>query len=224
VHKEKSDSELIFLDYLRSNFPVQAESLMERFSLFLELLYSQNQKVNLVSRQMSKEDYWLYHFLDSLLVLNCIDFYQKEVLDFGTGGGLPGIPVKLVYPEIKMTLLDSVSKKVRCIENIIDSLHLENCQVVWSRIEDYAKSGAQGRYDYILCRSVRMEPGFIEPIGKLLKPSGKAVFYKAPQIDDVAALPDINVIDVSRDELGKRQIVLAPQKSFVMYLTKKKLG
>ncbi len=221
---EISQPKQIFRSFLQEHFPAEADSLLARFELFLEILYGQNRLVNLISRQMEKEDYWLYHFLDSLLIINIMEINSEEVLDFGSGGGLPGLPLKLVYPDLKVTLLDSVGKKVKCIEQFIATLKLSGCRAVWARLEDFAKGPQQNRYDLVLCRSVRMEPAFFEPVMKLLKPAGKAVFYKAQQMEDVAVLPGAEVFDVSQGDLGKRQIVVAGKKSFEMYLKNIRLG
>lgn len=209
---------------MKSQFPERAAQLLPKFELYLEELYAINAQVNLVSRQMIKQNYWLYHFLDSLLIFKCMDLVGGKALDFGTGGGLPGIPVKLVIPAMDMTLLDSVGKKAGCLDQIIDALQLQNCKAVWSRLEDYAKADSNNRFDYILCRSVRMEPAFFEPMFRLLKTDGMAIFYKAHQSEDVTILPDIKVSDVSLEELGKRQIIIAPKRSFEMYLKNRKLG
>ena len=96
-----------FLAFLQEYRPAESRSLAEKFELYLELLSGQNAKVNLVSRRMPPEDYWLYHFLDSILVLKCMEIEAGTALDFGSGGGLPGIPLKLLCPELSITLLDS---------------------------------------------------------------------------------------------------------------------
>ena len=204
----------VFSDFLQQYFPAEAETLLNRFELYLQELYSWNAQVNLVSRRMAREEYWTYHFLDSLLVLNCMDIKGGEVLDFGTGGGLPGIPLKIVRPEIKLTLLDSVGKKIRCLEEIIAALDLTDCRAVWSRLEDYASGSRKQGFDYVLCRSVRLEEAFRLPLQSLLKPSGKVIFYKGQHLDDVANLPQALIYDVSHPALGTRHIVAAPCRSF----------
>jgi len=214
----------VFQHFLKQHFPAESDKLLKSFGLYLEELYTINHQINLVSRQMPLENYWLYHFLDSLLIVNYMEITGGKALDFGSGGGLPGIPLKLVFPQLKMTLLDSVGKKVKCLERIIEVLQLKDCQAVWSRLEDYAKTKHAGSFDYIFCRSVKLETGFIEPISKLLKPEGKAVFYKAQNIDDVSVLPEINIYDVSLPIIGKRQIVTASKRSFEKYMKNKRVG
>jgi 16S rRNA (guanine527-N7)-methyltransferase len=221
---DSSPQQVLFAAFLQEHFPEQADALLKKFSAYLDILFEQNSSVNLISRQMAKEDYWLYHFLDSLLIINTMDFNGEEVLDFGSGGGLPGLPLKLVYPDLRLTMLDSVGKKVKCLEQFIAELNLTNCTAVWSRLEDYAQASPAKRFDLVLCRSVKMEPAFFEPVYRLLKPNGKAVFYKAQHMDDVTVLPGAKVFDVSLKELGTRQIVVAGRGSFGMYLNNKRFG
>jgi 16S rRNA (guanine527-N7)-methyltransferase len=222
--KDSINPKHLFQNFLQEHFPDRAEILLEKFENYLEELFSINQQVNLVSRKMEKNDYWLYHFLDSLLIIKCMEIYGGEVLDFGSGGGLPGIPLKLAIPDLNMVLLESVGKKVRCLEDIIARLELKECKAVWSRLEDYAKAPYSRRFDLILCRSVKVEAEYIKPLSRLLKQDGKMVFYKARQLDDLAMLPDIKICDVSRDELGQRQIVTVTRQSLDNLVGKNKFG
>lgn len=214
----------IFHAFLQKYLPAKADALMPVFEQFLDELFSLNQQINMVSRQMPKEDYWLYHFLDSLLILKCMDLKGGTALDFGSGGGLPGIPIKLIKPEIKMTLLDSVGKKIKCIQTMIKDLALQDCSAVWCRLEDYAKDYPGRGFDYIFCRSVKIEDAFIKPLSKLLHKDGLIVFYKANQMDDVIDLSNHKVCDVSLPELGQRKIVTATAKNLLTYIKDRKLS
>ena len=208
--------------FLQQHFPARAGALIEQFDLYANLLFAANQKVNLVSRRMSLQDYYLHHFLDSLLAVNCLEIKDGKALDFGSGGGLPGIPIKLIFPQLDMTLLDSIGKKIRCLQEIVQEMNLQNCKAVCCRLEDFATGQKSGKFDYIFCRSVRLEPAFIRPLSKLLAPSGEVVFYKAKQLEDVAILPKLKIYDVSREDLGKRLIVTASKASLQMYLAERK--
>lgn len=219
----KQDNKDRFIDFMQSVLPQEATELVPVFEQFLDELYALNQQVNMVSRQMPKEDYWLYHFLDSLLILKCMDLKAGFALDFGSGGGLPGIPIKLVKPEIDMTLLDSVGKKVKCLQTMISDLGLSKCSAMWSRLEDYAKSYKGKRFSYIFCRSVKIEEAFIEPLAKLIHKDGLLVFYKANQMDDVTGLPNHKVYDVSMLELGQRKIVTVTGQDLLTYINDRKL-
>jgi len=157
--------------------------LLSRFELYHSLLLELNVRVNLFSRGTAAEDLWSKHFLDSLLPLKSFDFNGKEVLDFGSGGGLPGIPVKLAVPSCRMTLLDSVRKKTVAMQEMIGRLELEGCSTVWSRLEDLPASGQS--YDIILCRALRLEERYLKPLRQLLRPAGQVLFYKAQDSSDL---------------------------------------
>ena len=93
------DDKQIFEDYLKSLELENINQLMGRFEHYYNLLTTTNRKVNLVSRNIPLDRYWVQHFLDSLVALECLDLEGKFVLDFGSGGGLPGIPLKLAVPD-----------------------------------------------------------------------------------------------------------------------------
>lgn len=104
-----------FEEYLKTLQVPEPEHLMGRFEHYHQLLVQHNKLVNLVSRKMSFDSYWTQHFLDSLIAVECLDFADMTVLDFGSGGGLPGIPIRMVSPSCTMVLLDSVQKKMRAV-------------------------------------------------------------------------------------------------------------
>ncbi len=200
----------VFSDFI---IPFTGENhalVMADFDMYLELLWQANAKVNLISRQMKREDYWLYHFLDSVLILKCMDFSEERILDFGTGGGLPGIPLKLMFPKLQLTLLDSVSKKAKAVQEIVRALALTGCEVVCNRLEDYAAEKYAAGFDRIVCRSVKLEPRFVPALRKLLARNGELVFYKAYQAEDVSFLPGASSFEVSHPQLGFRQIIRIP--------------
>ncbi|MDZ4181603.1 MAG: 16S rRNA (guanine(527)-N(7))-methyltransferase RsmG, partial [Candidatus Cloacimonadaceae bacterium] len=175
-----------FLNELRELGISDPETLYDALDAYRRLLIEKNEILNLVSRQTSDEDFWYKHFLDSLLVLKCLDLSGKKVLDFGSGGGLPGIPVKLAVPGCSMVLLDSVHKKADALNEMINALGLKDCTVACARVEDYAVEVHFPIFDYVLCRAVKMEPRYEKPLFTLLAPGGKLVCYKAQNYDDIA--------------------------------------
>ncbi len=171
-----------FLDELQ--LPRQ-EGVLAGFESYHALLLELNTRLNLFSRATDPDELWTKHFLDSLLPLKCFDFSRARILDFGSGGGLPGIPLKLAVPTCRMTLLDSVRKKVRALEEMLARLELADCDAVCSRLEDYA---AKPGFDYILCRAVKLESRYLKPLRDLLAPGGKLLCYKAQDWTDIAPL------------------------------------
>ncbi|MGI6198673.1 MAG: 16S rRNA (guanine(527)-N(7))-methyltransferase RsmG [Candidatus Cloacimonadaceae bacterium] len=157
--------------------------LLSRFEAYHKLLEEQNRMVNLVSRAEPSEKWWTKHFLDSLLLLKCLDLTGQKALDFGSGAGLPGIPLKLAVPSIRITLLDSIGKKARAMQTMTAELGLDKVHVVNARLEDHATQGIG--YDLILCRAVKMEERYRYPLYRLLNDGGKVVFFKAIQSSDL---------------------------------------
>jgi 16S rRNA (guanine527-N7)-methyltransferase len=189
----------IFKQFLEQAFPGRAEALLGVFERYHAWLVSENSKINLFSRQMDTGDIWTVHFLDSLLSTKYVDFGGRGVLDFGTGGGLPGIPLAIVFGDAKVTLLDSKKKKIAAVRGAAEALGLGNCEFSDMRIEDIA-----GRhcFDIIVSRSVKIEPAYKPILLRLLKPGGKIVLYKSKILDDVYQFDNAEIFNAEAAELG----------------------
>jgi 16S rRNA (guanine527-N7)-methyltransferase len=127
-------------------------SQSELFLSYLENLKKWNERINLTA---IKEDRGIVinHFIDSLSAAPLIDD-KKNLLDIGSGGGFPGIPLKIVLPELDVTLLDSVNKKVSFLNDTIRKLQLKNIRAVWGRAEDENNNIQRKSYGYVLTRAV----------------------------------------------------------------------
>jgi 16S rRNA (guanine527-N7)-methyltransferase len=194
----------IFTKFLEDHH-FQREKVV-KFENYLLLLLDWNKKINLISRKTERDEYWLKHFLDSLLPIEEIDFSNKTILDFGTGGGLPGIPIKLLYPNCKMYLLESRRKKADAVKNIVKVLDAKQCFTIVSRLEEMDENW-YGKFDYIVCRSVKILPEYKEKLFKLIKSGGKVILYKSRLLDDVEQFPNKKTYDLSHPEIGTRKII-----------------
>ncbi len=126
---------------------------LEKLNQFYELLISWNQKMNL-TRITEKEDVYLKHFYDSLTLSKVIDLNQDLTLcDVGSGAGFPGIVLKICFPNLKITLLDSLQKRVNYLNEIIKELDLKNIEAIHTRAEDYAKQNREN-FDIVTARAV----------------------------------------------------------------------
>ena len=125
------------------------EEQLNKLDQFYNLLIEWNEKINL-TRITTKEDVYLKHFYDSLTLAKVIDLSTKETLcDVGTGAGFPGIVLKIVYPNLKITLVDALQKRVNYLNEIIKDLQLENIQAIHTRGEDL-----HDKYDVVTARAV----------------------------------------------------------------------
>ena len=125
------------------------EEQLNKLDQFYKLLIEWNEKINL-TRITAKEDVYLKHFYDSLTLAKVIDLSTKETLcDVGTGAGFPGIVLKIVYPNLKITLVDALQKRVNYLNTIIKDLQLENIQAIHTRGEEL-----HDKYDVVTARAV----------------------------------------------------------------------
>jgi len=194
----------IFFNFLKENFPSREEELKEKFTQYYEILVEINTQINLFSRKMPLDEIWITHFYDSLLPYKLFKGKNNRILDFGTGGGLPGIPLAIIFPESRINLLDGTKKKVLAIEEMLDVLELDNVNAIWSRIEEY---NTINKYDYIVCRSVKIIPEFKPYLMDVLNPKGKLILYKSKILDDVKQFKNYKINDYSNEILGTRKIV-----------------
>lgn len=151
---------------------------LEKLNQFYELLISWNQKMNL-TRIIEKEDVYLKHFYDSLTLSKVIDLKQDLTLcDVGSGAGFPGIVLKICFPNLKITLLDSLQKRVNYLNEIIKELDLKNIEAIHTRAEDYAKQNRE-KFDIVTARAVANLKILSELCIPMLKVNGLFIAMKA---------------------------------------------
>lgn len=148
-------------------FPNLSDAQREQFLLLEELYKDWNQKINVVSRKDIDELY-LRHVLHSLGIAKIQQFKSgSSLLDVGTGGGFPGIPLAILFPNVKFMLVDSIGKKIKVVEEVMEGLALENVTAKNSRVEDI-----KGEFDFIVSRAVAAMPTFTHWVrGKIKKDS-----------------------------------------------------
>ncbi len=128
---------------------------IEKLRIYYELLIEWNEKMNLTALT-EPEDVALKHFCDSILLLSYADIKEgSSLIDVGTGAGFPSVPIKIVRPDIKLCLLDSLNKRLVFLQEVVDKLQLENVEIVHARAEDGAKKPAlRERFDFATSRAV----------------------------------------------------------------------
>ncbi len=146
----------------------------EQLEKFYEIVIEENTKINL-TRITEKEEFYLKHFYDSLTIVKEVDLNHIESLcDVGTGAGFPGIVLKIVYPNLKITLVDSLLKRVKYLNDTIKKLELNNIEAVHTRSEDY-----KGQFDVVTSRAVASLEKLIPWCMHLVNNEGKLIAMKA---------------------------------------------
>ncbi len=153
---------------------MQADQLASYVSLLLQF----NRHVNLISRR-DEENIWERHILHSIALLFKVKLEGEMILDLGTGGGLPGIPLKILSPSVEFTLIDSIEKKIRIVDEIVRKLELPGVKVICSRAEDLPKKTKFRHYfDNVISRAVAPLKDLVAWSEPLLKRNSAALAEK----------------------------------------------
>lgn len=146
---------------LKKYFPNLSQDQLEKFMRLVPIYKDWNSKVNLISRR-DIENLFTNHILHSLSIVKIIEFESStSVLDVGTGGGFPGIPLAIFFPNVKFTLLDSIGKKIKVVESVSKDLSLSNVTAINDRVENHFD-----KYDFILSRAVAKMDKFYSLVNK----------------------------------------------------------
>ncbi len=163
-------------------------AMEEQFSKYYSLLILWNQSVNLTA-VTAFDDVVEKHFLDSIILCRYLKLDSGwKMADIGTGAGFPGIPLKIMFPELEVVLIDSLQKRVRFLEEAICQLHLEGITAVHGRAEDLARDGNyRGQFDLAVSRAVANLSVLSEYCLPFVKRGGVFAAYKSGEIDCEAA-------------------------------------
>lgn len=153
---------------IKEYFPNLSSRQLNQFEL-LESLYKEwNEKINVISRKDTEELYER-HVLHSLAIAKVIKFKENsKILDVGTGGGFPGIPLAIMYPNSEFLLVDSIGKKIKVVNAIADSLDLSNLRAIHTRAEDVNE-----KFDFVVSRAVTQMPLFLNWVKGKFKSNSK---------------------------------------------------
>lgn len=159
------------------------EEQIQKFYKYMELLLEWNEKINLTAI-VEPHDIILKHFVDSLTVCKELE-KNKTLADIGTGAGFPGIPVKILRPDLDITLIDSLNKRVNFLTMVIETLKLEKIVALHGRIEDFGKNKKyREKFDYVTSRAVANLSTLSEYMIPLAKIGGKCICMKGSNIDE----------------------------------------
>ncbi len=164
--------------FLKEQLGIAPDKVMNDFEIYNSLLMEWNSKINLVSRKNTDIE---NNVLNSIYFLTKYPLKGSEnIIDIGTGGGFPAIPLKIIYPDIKLTLNDSINKKVKVLEEIVRKMNFNNVRSVWLRAEDLSKDKKYNhKFDIAVSKAVAdldriylWSSGFLKQGGKMLAIKG----------------------------------------------------
>lgn len=164
------------------------DTALERFAKYMELVIEWNRKINLTSIT-DKDEFIIKHFYDSISVLSKVEIKQgASIIDIGTGAGFPGIPLKIVRPDIKLTLLDSLNKRLVFLNDVVLKNTDLDADVVHGRAEELSKnSDYRERYDIAVSRAVANLSALSEYCIPFVKVGGNFISMKGPDADEEIA-------------------------------------
>lgn len=205
----------LFSDY---NIEVNNEQV-EKFDNYYRLLIEWNKKINLTAI-INYEDVIKKHFLDSVLLLKVYSkdlFTSKNIIDVGTGAGFPGLPLAIMLPDAKFTLVDSLNKRIQFLKEVIDILKISNITLIHSRAEELGiNSDHREKYDICVSRAVAALPLLLEYCSPFVKKEGVLYMYKSLKVEEEIELSK-NALSILNCSINKK-ILLAEEEDFQRYI------
>ncbi len=193
---------------------------INKLEKFYQLLVTWNEKINLTTI-IKEEEVYLKHFYDSLTLIKVVDLRQPlTVLDVGTGAGFPGIVLKIVFPNLKITLLDSLTKRINYLNEVIKALDLHDIETVCSRCEDYTKINRE-KYDLVVARAVSHLKILSEMIIPTVKVNGYFIAMKANLNDELEkTIPMLKKLNSELKEIKEFSLPIENSKRTLVVIKK----
>ena len=208
-----------FKKYLEINRIDINEKQLLLFKRYSNYLIDYNKRVNLTAIK-NMEDVYLKHFYDSIIILKYFDLENQTVLDVGSGAGFPGIALKIMRPNIKLTVLDSNGKKTRFIESLSKYLDLD-VEIVNERAEKYIESKRE-TFDYVVARAVSSLPVLSELCIPFVKIDGKFIAYKGNKEETEDSMYAIETLGGELTNVYTFELPIEESTRSLIEITKKK--
>lgn len=202
------------------NIDISVDAL-SKLDKYYHILIEENNKYNLTAITEESQVY-LKHFYDSLCIVKIINLDNQYLLDIGTGAGFPGLVLKIVFPNLKIDLLDSTNKKCLFLKKIIDELELKNINVINARAEEYAKDNRE-KYDIVTSRAVAPLKHLLEYSIPTLKINGNFISLKANIDKEIKNINNYyNKLYLSNEEIIKYELPYEQSLRTLYKITKNK--
>ncbi len=180
---------------------------LKQLEKYYQQLIVENKKYNLTSIT-EKEDVYLKHFYDSITIVKACDLASQTLCDIGTGAGFPGLVLKIIFPNLKVTLVDATEKKCNFLKLVIKELDLRNIEVINERAEIYSKKTRE-QYDIVTSRAVAPLKHLLEYSIPLVKVNG---YYIAMKSEIAEEIKNINIYE--------KELSIVKEKEIKFYLPK----
>ncbi|MDE6432324.1 MAG: 16S rRNA (guanine(527)-N(7))-methyltransferase RsmG [Opitutales bacterium] len=195
------------MTYIDEHFPELLSDQVEKLLKYQKLICEWNDKINLVSRQ-DIGNFLKRHVAPCLCINRVLSFpVGAQVIDVGTGGGLPGLPLAITNPSAKFYLIDSIGKKIVAVKDMVEKLGLLNVNVEHVRAEQISK-----KFDYIIARAVTNLPNFLHHIRHLKKDNTRVFYLKggdfSKELKNISKYRLYNVGEILDDESFSDKVVL----------------
>ena len=191
----------------------------KNLEMYYEMLIEYNEVMNLTGIT-EKEEVYLKHFYDSLTIVKAIDLNKIETLcDIGTGAGFPGLVLKIVFPKIKITLIDSLNKRIKFLNDVIEKLKLTNIETIHHRIEEYGMINRE-MYDIVTARAVAPLNVLLEYAIPIVKVNGYFIPLKGNIDNEISYLNAMNKLDVVEEKLIKFLLPIEESKRTIIKFKK----
>lgn len=194
---------------------------IKKFELYYEFLVSENEKYNLTAIT-NKEEVFIKHFNDSLLMNQVINLDKDiKICDVGSGAGFPGIPLKICYPNIKLTIVEPTKKRVKFLTMLCEKIDLD-VEIINDRVENIA-SMFEEKFDIVTARAVANTNILLELLVKICKINGKIILYKGDKAQDElsSATKAIKTLGLKLDDVKDFELDNGYGKRALVVLTKK---
>ena len=156
------------MNTIQKYFPVLTSNQLNQFEALFDLYTEWNSKINVISRK-DIQNLYVHHVLHSLAIAKFINFApQSHILDVGTGGGFPGIPLAIFFPEQEFVMIDSIGKKIKVVNEVAQSISLTNIEATHRRVQDEKR-----KYDFIVTRAVMPLSDLVKLVRKNIAPIQK---------------------------------------------------
>ncbi len=162
----------IIMELISKYFPDLSGDQLSKFNQLESLYLEWNSRINVISRK-DMEHFYEHHVLHSLGIAKVMKFLPgSQVIDVGTGGGFPGIPLAIMFPETKFLLVDSIGKKIKVVKEVAQAAGITNIEAIQARAED-----VKGKFDFVVSRAVTTLPDFLKWVENKIKKESRNIIH-----------------------------------------------